>query len=62
MEGERQAKLITLCLTGWLLLSFPVLSMTSTPKMLGGIPVLFVYVFTTWLFFILATYLITRKS
>ena len=62
MQTGKSTKLITVSLVGWLLLSFPLLSIFSTTGAVLGIPVLFLYVFSIWLTFIVITFLITRKG
>ncbi len=63
MDGK-SSKMIVLSLLGWLVLSFPLLSIVSVFESVLGIPVLFLYVFTAWLLFIGVIFLISqsRKS
>jgi hypothetical protein len=43
-----RAKLVLLFLVGALLLSFPVLAIFNRPATVGGIPILYLYLFGVW--------------
>ena len=45
IKGQR---LVALFLAGCLLFNYPILSLFASEGLLAGIPVLYVYVFTTW--------------
>ena len=60
MQSGRSSRLITVSVVGWLLLSFPILSIVSHPFSISGIPVLFFYVFTVWLAIIFATFMLSK--
>ena len=60
MQTGKSTKLITISLVGWLLLSFPLLSIFSTTSAVMGIPVLFLYVFAIWIVFIALTFWVTK--
>ena len=49
LTGQR---LVALFLFGWVLVSSPVLSLFDVGRSLGGIPVLYLYVFGVWAAFI----------
>jgi hypothetical protein len=55
------AKLILLFVAGALLLSFPVLAIFNRPATLGGIPVLYLYLFGVWAAGIAAVFVLARK-
>lgn len=61
MPVKRQARrrlanrLPVLALCGLLALSFPLILLPSRPLLLGGIPLLYLYVFLIWLCLILVT-------
>jgi hypothetical protein len=45
-----------------LLLNYPWLSLFASPQLLGGMPPLFLYLFTLWLVFILIVRLLLRPG
>ena len=62
MRSGRSSKLITVSVVGWLILSFPILSIVSHPVCVSGIPVLFFYVFAVWLAIIFATFMLSKTG
>jgi hypothetical protein len=44
----RGQRLAALCLLGLLLFNYPLLAVFNVPRMLFGIPVLYVYFFVAW--------------
>jgi hypothetical protein len=46
IKGQR---LVALFLLGCVLFNYPLLSLFSQNGILGGIPILYIYIFTTWL-------------
>lgn len=62
MQTGKSTKLITISLVGWLLLSFPLLSIFSTTGVIFGIPLLFLYVFVIWIVFIALTFWVTKMG
>ena len=56
-RGER---LVGLMIAGFILLNFPVLSVFSIPRMVFGIPLLYVYLFSVWVLLIIVMVLIFR--
>ncbi|HPH86039.1 MAG TPA: hypothetical protein PLC48_11300 [Ferruginibacter sp.] len=55
----------TLVLIGILLLlvsTYPMLSVANKSKLVAGFPVLYLYLFTVWLVFIILLYRITRRK
>lgn len=55
-------QLILIFVVGCLLLNYPLLSIFSHARLLAGIPVLFLYVFTVWLLLLLLTAIVLRKK
>jgi hypothetical protein len=53
-------RLVLLFVGGAFLLSFPVLAIFNRPVLLGGIPVLYLYLFGVWIFGIAAVFLVVR--
>lgn len=51
---------VGLFLLGWLLFSYPVLTIFNSDTRLFGIPLLFLYIFLAWLFSIIGIVLSTR--
>ena len=58
-SGEKLALLFVL---GALLINFPLLAIFNRPATLGGVPILYVYLFAVWTAGILAVFLLTRKQ
>ena len=55
------AKLVLLFVVGALLLNFPVLAIFNRAATLGGVPVLYLYLFGLWVAGIVATVVLTRR-
>lgn len=58
-RGER---LIGLLLAGVILLNFPFLSMFSVDRLVFGIPVLYLYLFSVWALLIVVNALVLRRG
>jgi hypothetical protein len=54
-------KLVLLFVTGALLLNFPVLAIFNRGATLGGVPVLYLYLFGLWVAVIAAVFVLARK-
>lgn len=54
-------KLVLLFVAGALLLNFPVLAIFNRAAALGGVPVLYLYLFGLWIAGILAALVLARK-
>lgn len=53
MSSDKSAKLIGLAVLGFLLFTFPFLELFGKVKFIAGIPLLYAYIFLTWLIIIL---------
>jgi|JI10StandDraft_1071094.scaffolds.fasta_scaffold2433317_2 hypothetical protein len=62
MNSTRKATLIVLCGAAVLLFNTPILSIFNIPAFVGGIPVFYLYLFGAWLFIILATAWVVRRT
>jgi putative Ca2+/H+ antiporter (TMEM165/GDT1 family) len=62
MNSTRKATLIVLCGAAVLLFNAPVLSIFNVPAFVGGIPVFYLYLFAAWLFIILTTVWVVRRT
>lgn len=49
----RNKRLVSLCLLGYALLNFPLLSLFDVSRLVWGIPLLYGYIFTVWALLIL---------
>ena len=58
IKGQRLAALFLL---GFLLLNYPLLTLFTGPTLVGGIPVLYVYVFAAWALLIGLMALVVEK-
>jgi len=62
-ESEKWSpRLIALCMLGCLLFNYPILALFNLPGSVGGIPILYAYIFTVWALFIAMIALIVRRS
>lgn len=61
-DAIRTKRLIALFLLGYLLLNNPLLSLFNLPRMVGGIPMLYGYIFAVWLLLIVLIMLIVRSG
>lgn len=61
-ETKKAQKLISLFLISLLLMNFPLLSLFNAPSLLGSIPLLYVYIFGSWLVLIIIISLIINKK
>ena len=48
MDERRTARIVALALAAWLALGWPGLALFDRPAALGGVPLLFLYVFAVW--------------
>jgi putative Ca2+/H+ antiporter (TMEM165/GDT1 family) len=62
MTSTRKTTLSVLCGAALLLFNTPILSIFNIPAFVGGIPVFYLYLFGAWLFIILATAWIVRRT
>lgn len=61
-ENNRTKRLVGLSLLGYLLFNHPLLSLFNLPRMVIGIPLLYLYIFGVWLLLIALTAVITRHE
>ncbi len=61
MTTSRSPKLIGTFLFFFALLNFPVIGFFNQEKIIVGIPLLYAYLFSIWLVFIILMFLIVRK-
>ena len=53
MSNDKSAKLIGFFIIGLVLLTFPIINLFGRELFVGGIPLLYVYVFGVWLMLII---------
>ena len=58
----RTKRLIGLFLLGYLLFNYPLISLVNLPALIGGIPLLYVYIFGVWVLVIFLIALISRRD
>jgi hypothetical protein len=62
-ESKRQnERLIVLLIIGFIFLNYPLLSLFSKVRLMFGIPVLYLYIFTVWTIFIVCMAVILEKK
>ena len=61
MSDRATGRLGLLFLLGVLLINFPILAIVNRPAMLGGIPVLYLYLFGVWAAGIVAVFWVVRR-
>ncbi len=47
-DSRKTRRLVGVFLLGWVLLNYPILSLFNHPTTLGGIPLLYAFVFAAW--------------
>ena len=63
MQGKpKRQKLILLSILLLLLLSYPFITVANKMQLVGGFPVLYLYIFGVWIAAIIAMYLVTDKT
>ncbi len=64
MTGEtvRTKRLIGLFLLGYLLFNYPLISLVNIPSRIGGIPLLYAYIFGAWILIIFLVALISSRD
>ena len=60
-DTYKNRRLVSLFLLGCLLFNYPILSIFNLPKMVLGIPMLYLYILCTWALLIFLVGLITSK-
>ena len=60
-DDIRGYRLVGIFLLGFVLFNYPLLSLFNLPRRIGGVPVLYAYVFIAWLLLIMLTLLATRS-
>jgi hypothetical protein len=61
-DSKKAQRLISLFLIALFLLNFPLLNIFNHPSLIGGIPLLYVYIFGSWLVLIVITALLIGKQ
>jgi hypothetical protein len=61
-SSRKKHRLIALCIVGFLALNYPLLYLFDRAELYLGVPVLFLYLFLFWGFFILMTALVIEKN
>lgn len=61
-EKLKEQKLLIIFILFFLLLNFPLLSISNIPVIVVGIPSLYLYVFAIWLLMIISMYIWSRES
>ncbi len=57
-SGER---LVATFVLGWVLLNYPVLSLFARPRTVGGVPLLYAWVFAVWVLVIVVMALVIES-
>jgi hypothetical protein len=61
-DSRNTRRLAGVFLLGWVLLNYPILSLFNLPTLLGGIPLLYAFVFAVWILTVGLVALITRSG
>ncbi len=62
METRKDQKLLIVSCLFLVLFTFPVLSIFNSESSVNGIPVLYLYIFTIWIFFIITIFRLIKKE
>lgn len=60
-KARKNKRLVGLFLAGWVLFNYPLLSLFNLKTMIFGVPLLFLYVFTSWTLLILLAAMATKS-
>ncbi len=60
-KARKNKRLVGLFLAGWVLFNYPLLSLFNLKIMIFGVPLLFLYVFTSWTLLILLAAMATKS-
>lgn len=61
-EQKKEQRLLAISLLFGLLFSFPVISIFNTSELIGGIPLLYLYVFVVWAIMIAILFLMLNQK
>ena len=61
-EAIRTKRLIGLFLLGYLLFNYPLISLVNLPAQVGGIPILYAYIFGVWIVIIILVALVSSRD
>lgn len=62
MSSDRNAKLALIALLAGILFNFPIIYLAGGDQLIGGFPQLYFFIFAAWLFIILMTFVVVRRS
>ena len=62
MTANKSSRLVGIFLLFFTLLNFPIIGLFNKTMIIGGIPLLYLYLFLVWLIFIIFMFLIARKT
>jgi predicted permease len=62
METHKDQKLLIISCLFLVLFTFPVLSIFNSKSSVGGIPVLYLYIFAIWILFIVTIFRVIKKE
>jgi len=62
MRKDKSQKLVGIFILAIVLFNFPILELFVRGDKLGAIPIMIVYIFGTWIFIIILTYLTIRSN
>lgn len=61
-SAKRAPRLVALCMLGCLLFNYPILALFNLPGAIGGIPVLYAYIFTAWALLVALMALVVERG
>lgn len=62
LRADQSQRLVALAGVGWLMLSYPLLALFNRPVQVGGIPLVVLYLFSSWALLIGLMVLATRRG
>lgn len=60
-DGNRNERLVALCLLGCLLFNYPLLALFNRATLVAGIPLVYAYIFVAWALLIALIALVARR-
>jgi len=62
LSSHKNKRLVSLFFLGGLLLNYPILSLFNLKRTIGGIPLLYMYIFSIWFILVFCISLVTRQT
>jgi hypothetical protein len=61
-DNKRSERLVALCVLGALLFNYPLLALFNRATLIGGIPLIYAYIFAAWTLLIALLAIVARRA